>query len=258
MTPTFIENLKIQFSNKLGFNEVDINVFQLFLPIFHEDGDPVEIFVEVIDESNLKIKDFGLTVMKLSYIFEIDTDNKKRLLNKIVSEGRCVLEDDVLVLNSSTYRLYQDILRFNQVITRILNLKLFTKNNVASLFYEMLENTIFSKYLRYKPEKDFYPIVGKEEYKVDYKLTDSRIGEIPFFLFGVNSDKSALYATTALQQFKLEKKNFINITILDGSTSLSKKTENLITNASDKMFTSLDAFSSDGEAEIERRIFLKA
>jgi hypothetical protein len=59
---------------------------QVYAPIFHEDGDMIDLFLDLPQEiaAPVRINDRGLTLMKLSYDLDLDTENKRRLLSKII------------------------------------------------------------------------------------------------------------------------------------------------------------------------------
>lgn len=69
-----LDELKRQF-NIIDFREKRPGIFKVLLPFFHEDGDMYDVFIEEINDY-IRISDYGLTMMKLSYNFEFDTDHK--------------------------------------------------------------------------------------------------------------------------------------------------------------------------------------
>ena len=50
-----------------------IGNFQLVIPILHEDGDMVDIYIQdsPLGEGYIRVCDFGLTLMRLSYTFDV-------------------------------------------------------------------------------------------------------------------------------------------------------------------------------------------
>ena len=82
---TGLELLKQQFNGHVAFRERRPDVVQVLAPLFHEDGDMVDIF---IDESRngsnkVRISDHGMTLMRLTYSYDLDTENKQRIFNRI-------------------------------------------------------------------------------------------------------------------------------------------------------------------------------
>ena len=49
------------------------DILQVHLPIFHPDGDMIQIYIQERDEGWIRITDFGHTIMRLS--FDNDVDN---------------------------------------------------------------------------------------------------------------------------------------------------------------------------------------
>jgi len=92
-----LQYLKSQFNHSFDVRLKRPGIWQVFLPFYQEDGDMLDIFLSYINFENkiIRISDFGMTVMKLSYSYELDTSNKRRLFNKILSENG--LADNVLI-----------------------------------------------------------------------------------------------------------------------------------------------------------------
>jgi hypothetical protein len=80
-----IESLKQQFNGHAAFRERRPGVIQVLAPLFHEDGDMVDIFLdEPSNGSNrVVITDHGMTLMRLTYTYELDTENKQRIFYRI-------------------------------------------------------------------------------------------------------------------------------------------------------------------------------
>lgn len=105
------------------------DLYQVYAPFYHEDGDMVEVFVEKAPNNPEKIRicDYGLTLMKLSYDLELKGENQKvynqiLLENKLDEiEGNIFLESEIESLNSS-------FLHYVQSISKISSLHYF-KNN---------------------------------------------------------------------------------------------------------------------------------
>ena len=74
---TGMELLKQQFNGHVSFRERRPGIVQVLAPLFHEDGDMVDIFLdETADGSNkVRICDHGLTLMRLSYSYDLDTNS---------------------------------------------------------------------------------------------------------------------------------------------------------------------------------------
>ena len=67
--------------------------YQLIVPICHEDGDMVDIYLQDSPkgENYIRICDFGMAVMRLSYTYEINTDSRQRIFDSIlINRGVCI------------------------------------------------------------------------------------------------------------------------------------------------------------------------
>src|ERR1035437_5943613 len=91
-----LETLREQFNSHVALREKRPGVLQLVAPLFHEDGDMMDIFLDVPkngggglanSEQKIRVTDHGLTLMRLSYTFEIDTPNKEKIFHRILAEN---------------------------------------------------------------------------------------------------------------------------------------------------------------------------
>jgi len=151
-------------------NEKRPGIFQLFAPLYHADGDMMEIFLLQSPNGSdfIRVCDFGLTLMRLSYSYDIDTVNKEKILNHILIENRISNENGNFFIDVKPESLYPAIMQFAQTLAKVINMRLFKREIIHSLFWELLEEFIETKLFKFKPQKKFYPISGHEEYEVDY------------------------------------------------------------------------------------------
>ena len=119
-----LQQIKNQFNERVDFYEKRPGIFQLMAPFYHEDGDMFDIFVE---EKNNKIyiSDYGMTLMRLSYEFDIDTPNKEKIFSKIVSENLSNEENGKIFLETTKEKVFQSILQFYQTISKVSNMRLY-------------------------------------------------------------------------------------------------------------------------------------
>src|SRR3989304_7179824 len=104
-----LENIKLSFNNRVNIREKRPGIYQLILPIYHEDGDMVDVFIEE-KNGTFCLSDFGMTLMRLSYSYEIDTPNKETIFQKILSENRLTEENGSITYITKKESLYTDIL----------------------------------------------------------------------------------------------------------------------------------------------------
>ena len=83
---SYLDLLREQFNHHVAFRERRPGVLQLLAPLYHEDGDMMEIYLEPRNggEERVRICDHGMTLMRLSYSFDLDTPNKERIFQKIL------------------------------------------------------------------------------------------------------------------------------------------------------------------------------
>lgn len=250
LTKEYIDKLREQFNNFFSLKEKRENILQVFAPIYHPDGDMMDIFLTEIPEKGLvRISDFGLTLMRLSYSFDIDTPNKEKIFNKILAENSIQNENGNLYIDVKPDFLYHGIMQFAQAISKITNMRLYKREVIHSLFFEMLDEYIMTKLQKYNPRKNFYPLPGHEEYEVDYCFNDRRR---PIYLFGVNNSAKARLATICCQKFIAEKLNFRSLIVLESLDVIGKKDQARLMSAADKQFPSLEDFQKHAEEYIER------
>lgn len=240
--------LKPQFKDFFRVEYKRPDLLQLLLPIYHPDGDMMDIFIEEAG-NKFAISDYGLTLMRLSYEYDIDTPNKEKILRKILAESCMENESGNLKLYTSIERLVPAILQFTQAIAKIGNMKLYKKEVIHSLFFEMLDDFIMGNLAKYNPKKKYIPIPGHDEYEVDYCI-NSR--PRPIFLFGINNNNNARLATISCQKFISDKIPFRSFMILESLGCVGNKDLMRLMSAADKQFPDFSDFEKNAEAFIER------
>jgi len=250
MIEEYINKVREQFNNFFSLKEKRENVLQVFAPLYHADGDMMDIFLSELPKRKLiRISDYGLTLMRLSYSFDIDTPNKEKIFNKILAENSIQNENGNLFIDVKPDYIYHGLMQFAQAISKITNMRLYKREVIHSLFFEMLEEYIMTKLQKYNPQKKYYPIPEHEEYEVDYCFNHRRR---PIYLFGVNNSANARLATISCQKFITEKLNFSSLIILEDLDVIGKKDQARLMSAADKQFPSLEDFQKLAEEYIER------
>lgn len=250
---TLFDELKLQFNNRISFQEKRPKIYQLIVPIYHEDGDMIDIFLELpeSENQNIRVSDQGMTLMRLSYTFDIDTPNKEKIFRRILKENHVSEESGNLYVDTHIDSLYPTLMHFAQVIGKISNMRLYKREVIQSLFFEMLDEFVENKLQKYNPRKKYYPLQENEEYEVDYCF-NSR--PKPIFLLGVNSPSRAKLATISCLKFMNENIHFRSVIILEDIEVLGKKDLARLMSVSDKEFPSLDDFKENAEKYFEREL----
>jgi len=246
----YLEILKTQFNDRIRFEEKRSGIYQLIAPFYHEDGDMLDIFIEKADDNGkVKISDHGMTIMRLSYEYDIDTPNKKRIFQKIISENQLAERDGRLYIETSCESLYPSVLQFAQGVGKVSNMRLFKREVIKSLFYEMLDEYVMDKLTRFKPEPKVLPILERDDLEVDYELKEFKR---PIYVFGIKDDTKARLTTISCLEFQRAKIPFKSVVVHEDFESLSRKDRKRITSAADKQFVDLDDFRNNGEEFMER------
>ncbi|WP_420238108.1 DUF1828 domain-containing protein [Telmatobacter bradus] len=249
----FLENLKSEFNHHVSFREKRPGIVQVLAPLFHEDGDMVDIFLDLPKSSNeeIRISDHGMTLMRLSYSYDVDTPTKRRILSRILSENGMDEDGGRLYLNTSKEQLYPSLLQFAQAVAKVSNMQAFKREVMQNLFFEMLGDFVKSSLSRFMPLEHYLPMPSRDDLEVDWKLSLPR----DVFLFGVRDGSKARLAALSCREFQMKGVAFRSVIVHeDFENGLSKKDQSRITNAADKQFTSLADFQANAEGYFQREL----
>lgn len=248
----YLEQLKDQFCGRVGLNEKRPGIYQLMAPFYHEDGDMLELYIE--DEKGdgeIKISDHGMTLMRLSYDFDLDSENWRRVFNKILSENMISENNGRLFINTKPDMLFNSVYQFAQAVGKVSNLRILKREMIRGLFYETLNDFVFGSMVKYEPESKYLPILQRDDLEVDYYF--KKAGNKPLYLFGVKDDSKARITTISCLEFAKARLPFTSIAVHEDSEQLSKKDRKRITSAVDKQFVDLEDFMQNGSEYIERK-----
>lgn len=254
---TLLDILNQQFSAQIALNEKRPGVQQLFAPLFHEDGDMMDIFLDVPRDfqangsKTVRISDHGMTIMRISYSFEIDSPNKERIFQRILAENGVQEENGAIFLDASVASLYPAILQFAQAISKVSNMRLFKREMLASLFDEMLAEFIVENLSRYSPKSTVYPIPERDDLEVDWEFKPNGV---PLYLFGVKDVTKARLTTISCLEFQLAQLHYKSIVVHEDFSKLGRKDVTRLTSACDKQFTNLDDFKQNATQYFAREI----
>ena len=99
----------IRASLKAGFDfyERRPGHYQLIVPILHEDGDMVDIYLQdsAEREGYVRLCDFGMTLTRLSYTYEVNTDTRQRIFDSILINNGVHNDQGHLYLDTPVDRL---------------------------------------------------------------------------------------------------------------------------------------------------------
>jgi hypothetical protein len=248
-----LESLNAQFRRKIDMRLVRPDLLQIFIPIYHEDGDMVSIYLRLPSSSSepVIITDMGSTLMRLSYDFEIDTDTRKRIYKKLLNENGLSEEKGTIYLVSRYDELYASISQFAYGLAKIASLSNFRREVVRSMFYEDLDRLVFSDLAQYHPQKKYHPLKDHEEFEVDYCFNSRAV---PLYLFAVSSRDRANLATIATLSFLNSGLRFKTAVVHEDFESLDTKTRERLLSATDKQFPTLGDFKLHASQYFEREL----
>jgi hypothetical protein len=249
-----LERLKRDFNAHIGFREKRPGVVQVIAPLFHEDGDMIDIFLDLpkVSGGSIRISDHGLTLMRLSYVYDVDTPNKRKILSRILSENGVSEGNGRLYMDTDSERLYPALLQFAQTVAKVGNMQAFRREVVQSLFYEMVEEFINTTLTQYHPERNYLPIPDRDDLEVDWRF---HVRSRQIFLYAVKDNPKSRLAALSCLEFQKREITFKSVVVHeDFENGLSKKDQTRITNAADKQFTSLNEFTANGEAYFRREM----
>jgi hypothetical protein len=244
-----LENIKSSFNGQVKILEKRQGIYQLYLPIYHEDGDMIDLFIVPKGKDKYLLCDYGLTLQRLSYSYDVDTDNKETILQKIIIENGLNDESGNISLATKSTSIFNDIMQITQAYAKIGSMKYFKREVIESLFYEMLDEFVDNELQEFKPKKRVLPIAERDDLEVDYEFSPN--GH-PVYLFGVKDATKARLSTISCLEFQKKQLNFKGWVVHEDFEKLPKKDKTRLTNACDKQFTSLNDFKSDVKMFLNR------
>ncbi len=250
-----VELLREQFNSHVAVREKRPGVLQLVAPLFHEDGDMMDVFLDgpkngdASPDQKIRVSDHGLTLMRLSFTYDIDTPNKEKIFHRILAENGVAEENGELFIEAVPESLYTALLQFSQAVSKVCNMRYFKREVLASLFEEMLAEFIQADLTRFKPTQTILPIPDRDDLEVDWEF---RPNGVPLYLFAVKDLNRARLATISCLEFQRHGLKFKSIAVHEDIDKLTRKDRNRLTNACDKQFTSLDEFKQNAMPYLER------
>ena len=230
---------------KIDFREKRIGTYKIIIPYFHEDGDMYDIFVEICpyNDKMIRLSDYGLTLMKLSYSLNNISVTKETIIINIIEQNNCSFDNGNIYLDISIEQFNVGIYQFIQTITKISSLDILSKQHIKSMFYENL-NIFLEENIKPSFEfvKDFCPIKKERDIKVDYMINTKK----PIYLYGINSDDKAYKVIISYLSFQKNNLDFFSFIVCEDCYSLTQFNQRRLTNIADKQFTDLNIFTEQG------------
>ena len=224
---------------------------QLVVPILHEDNDMVDIFLADSPQGRdyVRLCDYGMALMRLSYTFEISTTTRQDIFENIIINNGVSNEGGNLYLDTPVNKFYESVLRFAGCIQKVCNMRYWNRETVRSAFYDDLNRHIRTDLTLFAPVADITPIEQYPLVSVDWGLTwNSR----NLYLFGVRGNGKASSTALCLSELKKARLPFIGFVVHDSMEDLGKREQFYLTRNADKQYPDLDAFKGDIVQDIHR------
>ena len=236
-----------------GFDvyERDNGDYQLVVPIRHEDNDMVDVYLDYspCGDAYIRICDYGLTLMRLSYTFDIGSQARQDIFESILINNRVRNDAGNLYLDVPICELYQRILQFTGCIQKVCNMRYWGREAARSSFYSDLKNYVTTDLTQFSPEANLAPLSDYPVISVDWSLTyNSR----NLYFYGVGGDDKAKTVAIYLLEFKKAQLPFISFVVHEDMEELGRREKAYLTRNADKQYPDLDSFKGDAVDDIFR------
>lgn len=234
---------------KIDFYERRPGKHQLIVPILHEDGDMVDIYIQSspLGDGHVRVCDFGLTLMRLSYTLDL-TDSRQRVFDSILINSGVQNDGGNLYIDAPMGMLGETALQFAGCAQKVCNMRYWNRESVRSAFYEDLGIYIAEELAEYSPIADRYPLPDYP-ISVDWTLTcNSR----DFYVFGVRGNDKAKSAAIALLEFQKADLIYTSMVVHEDMEELGSKERLYLTRNADNEYPDLSGFKDGAPADIRR------
>ena len=227
--------------------------YQLIFPILHEDGDMVEVYLQdcPLGENRVRICDFGMAVMRLSYSYEINSPARQKIFDSILINNGIQSEEGNLYLDTTPEMLYESILQFAGCVQKVCNMRYWSREVVRSAFYDDLRDYTMTELARFNPVPDACPLQNYEIISVDWSLTHK---ERSLYLFGIGSNDKAKNVAISLLEFQKAKLPFISLIVHEDMEELGRRERLYLTKNADTQYPTLGDFQDRALSDIERLV----
>lgn len=239
-------------NGKIAFTTAAPDVLRISAPFFHEDGDMYDIFL-VESDGKLQICDLGMTLMRLSYKTDLDTDGKSKIFSKIVSNNCVEFDRGNLIMDTGYETFFTDLMQYQIAISKVSNMEILKRETISNLFYEQFSAFVSNKLGQiFKNIQPHFKPTNEAGYEVDFAILEKK--EKPIYLMAVKDSISALRATSLCLRVSNLGINHTSIAIHDSAATIAARDRDALTNAVDKQYTSLGDFEIQAEGFISRQL----
>lgn len=244
----YLEQLKKEFGGHTDFSEKRPGIYQLRVPFYYEDGDMMDIFLTTI-KGEPCISDFGLTLMRLSYTYNIDTPNKDRIFHRILLENGLHENNGNIFAPIISNSIMKTLMHFAMVISKVMSMQYWSRNVVESLFLENLEEYVDEYLSEFLPERNVMPLSNRDDLTVDYAFN---FGKRPIYLFPIQSHDKVMLTSVAILEFHKAGLPFLGFALAENYSHLSSGDQKKVMSVSDSIFYDFDQFKKDAPERLRR------
>ena len=225
--------------------------YQLILPILHEDGDMLDVYLQdsPMGEEYVRICDFGLALMRLSYTYNVDTLARQRILNSILINNKVEKDNSNLYLDTHIGSLYEGVLQFAGCVQKVCNMRYWNRETVRTAFYDDLGDYVTTGLSRFSPAADRSPLADYPIISVDWTLTHNRRD---LYVFGVRGDSKAKNVAISLLEFQKARLSYISLIVHENIEDLGTRESVYLTKNADRQYPILEDFREKAVDDIER------
>ena len=227
------------FHHALQIKLVRPGIVRIGIPYYYPDGDQIELFIQPHNSYHLLIVDMGMTLMRLSYEFSIDTTNKRKILHEVLANHGAEEIDGNIKLLTPINQLFPYLMEYVQIITRVSDISYLKRETVKSLFYEYFNEFVTERFKGEGLIKDFYPDFDqKKQYPTPYALVKPLIPKTVGF-YPIASDDRCNETTITIQYYELHKFHPHTIAVFENQVDMSRKPLARLTDSVEKQFSAL-------------------
>ena len=224
---------------------------QLIIPLSHEDGDMLDVYLDYspLGPNYVRICDFGMALMRLSYTFDISTRTREDIFESILVNNGVRNDRGNLYLDAPVENLYEGILQFAGCVQKVCNMRYWGRETVRSAFYDDLKEYVTTSLTQFSPEANRTPLPDYSILNVDWSLNHNNRN---LYLFGVGGNNKAKSVAISLLEFKKAQLPFISFVVHEDMEGLGRSEKTYLTRNADKQYPDLDSLKSDGVEDIHR------
>lgn len=237
-------------TSRLSIHESRTGEYQVVIPFYHEDGDMIEVFIKPKSGSKnqARIFDYGMSLQRLSYTYDINTTSRKRVLESILWNNDINNDNGNLYIDTTIDGLYENILKFIGGVQKICNMKYWSKSSDKVVLHQF-NNTAYSVLNSYnKFEMRYRPPGYDGRFLVDWFLSHD---DSSFYIFGIGGYSKASNTTIAILEYLNISLVFNSVVVYyNPDAKIPFKTKDSLNKHANKIYHNTDDFRNSVQYDI--------